>query len=401
MRNRERIQEITDKLHEGIKALFESGKYADYLRTMSKFSSYSFNNTILIAMQRPDASAVAGFKAWERNFDRHVVKGAKGIAIIQPAPYKKTVEETVLDADGNTVYNQDGSKMTREVEKIMEGYKVGYVFALEDTEGTPLPSIVSTLNGDVPNYDEFIDVLKTVSPVPIIYEPINSRANGFFNLETRDIHVDSSLPELQRLKTTVHEMAHSLLHDKIIGEDQEANRFEREVCAESVAYTVMSYYGFDTSDYSFGYIAGWSEGKELKELQSKMSLIQKTSNTLITSIDKEFLKRRMSEADELTFKCSEGYIHIQKASDGGYDFSLYDQNLCLIDGGRFDSEQTMDGAAVEIMQSLDIDPDAAVLQNGETFQEHLANAATQKDDLSEKNTYDEKQERSCHIRRKL
>lgn len=399
MKNREKIQEITDKLHDGIQELFESGKFADYLRTMSRFSSYSFNNTVLIAMQRPDASAVAGFKAWERNFDRHVMKGAKGIAIIQPAPYRTKVQEAILDTDGNAILNEDGSKATREVEKVMEGYKVGYVFALEDTEGKPLPTIVSTLSGDVPNYDEFIDVLKTVSPVPISYEPIHSHANGYFSLANRDIHVDSSLPELQRLKTTIHEMAHSLLHDKVIGEDQEANRFEREVCAEAVAYTVMSYYGFDTSDYSFGYIAGWSEGKELKELQEKMSLIQKTANTLITSIDKEFLKRRMNEAEELTFKSGEGYLHIQKASDGGYDFSLYDQNFCLIDGGRFDSDQNMDTAVVEIMQSLDIDPDTAVLQNDEAFHESLASAEA--NDISEEhNTTEEKQERSCRIRRK-
>lgn len=287
----EKVKEITEQLHEGIKQLFQSDKYKDYLRTMSKFTNYSFNNTVLIAIQRPEAQAVAGYRAWQTKFDRHVKKGSKAIAIIEPTIWKKQKQEIIVDDKGNPMRDEDGNIIKQKSEERLTGFKVGHVFAYEDTEGKELPSIVNLLNKDVEGYDGLMDVIKTISPVPIYFETIGSAANGYFNLETRDIHVESSLPELQKVKTTIHEMAHSLLHDKISGEDPDANNYEREVCAESVAFTVCSYLGLDTSDYSFGYVGGWSSGKELKELQEKMEIIRKTANTIIDKIETEVLTR--------------------------------------------------------------------------------------------------------------
>ncbi len=291
----EKVKEITEQLHEGIMQLFQSDKYRDYLRAMSKFTNYSFNNTVLIALQRPDTQAVAGYRAWQTKFDRHVKKGSKAISIIEPTTWKREKQEIVVDDDGIPIKNQDGEIVRQKIEQQILGFKVGHVFAYEDTEGKPLPSVVNLLDCEVDGYDKLMDILKTVSPVPVHFEPIPSAANGYFNLETRDIHVDSSLSEMQKIKTTIHEMAHSLLHDKISGADPEANKYEREVCAESVAFTVCNYLGLDTSEYSFGYIGGWSSGHELKELQEKMEIIRKTANTLISSIETEVLNRNITK----------------------------------------------------------------------------------------------------------
>lgn len=349
---KDKVKEITEKLHQGIKDLFESDKYKNYLKTLSKFTNYSFNNTILIALQRPDATCVAGFRAWENKFDRHVKKGSKGIQIIEPAPYKRTVQEVVKDEHGKPVLDSAGKEVTRDLEKTMQGFKVGYVFAYEDTEGTPLPEVVNILDKEVKDYDLMMDVLKKISPVPIVFEEINSAANGFYHLETRDIHIDSRLPQLQALKTTIHEIAHSILHDKIVGEDIEANRFEREVCAESVAYTVANYLGLDTSDYSFGYIGGWSKGRELKELQQKMELIRKTANSIISDIEKELMSMKMNESESLAFKNATGYLYIQK-NDDNYDYAVYGIDFRELSKGNLTNQNMdMNDAVKEIMKTV-------------------------------------------------
>ena len=347
---KDKVKEITERLHQGIKDLFESEKYKTYLKTMSKFTNYSFNNTILIALQRPDATCVAGFRAWEKNFDRHVKKGSKGIQIIEPAPYRKTIQEVVKDEHGNPVLDKSGKEMTRDVEKTMQGFRVGYVFAYEDTEGVPLPEIVTVLDEEVKDYDVMMDVLKKISPVPICFEKIESAANGFYHLETRDIHIDSRLPQLQAVKTTIHEIAHSILHDKIIGEDIEANRFEREVCAESVAYTVSSYLGLDTSDYSFGYIGSWSKGRELKELQQKMELIRKTANTIIADIEKELMSLKMNESESLAFKSGTGYLYVSK-DEQQYIYEIYGMDFqTLYKGSLANGSMSMNDAVKEVMK---------------------------------------------------
>jgi Zn-dependent peptidase ImmA (M78 family) len=293
----EKIKELTEKLHDGIKELYESDKYRNYLRTMAKFTNYSFNNTILIWAQRPDASAVAGYRAWQTKFDRTVNPGAKGIMIYEPTSFKRTLHEKVLDQDGNPIKDQDGNFVTREVERTFPSFKVGYVFAYEDTSGKPLPSIVSILDKDVDNYDTLMNALQTVSPAPIRFEPIPGTANGYYDLEKREICVDSALPQMQKLKTSIHEIAHGILHDKVTGEDPLATQREMEVSAESVAFVVCSYLGLDTSDYSFGYVGGWSAGKELKELQQKMEVIRKAANTIISGIEAELMKNTISETE--------------------------------------------------------------------------------------------------------
>ena len=294
----EKIKELTEKLHEGIQELYQSDKYRDYLRTMAKFTNYSFNNTILIWAQRPDASAVAGYRAWQTKFGRTVNPGAKGIMIYEPTSFKRTLHEVVTDPDGNPVLDQDGNKVTREVERTFPSFKVGYVFSYEDTSGKPLPSIVSILNQDVDNYDTLMNALQTVSPAPIRFEPVPGTANGYYDLVKREICVDSSLPQLQKIKTAIHEIAHSVAHDLVDGIDQGATRRDQEVTAESVAFVVCSYLGLDTSDYSFGYIGGWSSGMELKELQTKMEVIRKAANTIISGIEAELMKNTVAETQE-------------------------------------------------------------------------------------------------------
>lgn len=293
----EKIKELTEQLHEGIKELFESDRYREYLQAMAKFYNYSFNNSLLIWAQRPDATAVAGYRAWQTKFDRVVNPGAKGIMIIEPAPYKRTLHEKVMDADGNAVKDQDGKEITREVERTYQSFKVGYVFAYEDTSGKPLPSIVSILDKDVDNYDTLMNALQTISPAPIRFEDFNNGANGYYDLVKREIVVKASLPQAQKIKTAIHEISHSILHDKIDGLDQEANKREMEVSAESVAFVVCSYLGLDTSEYSFGYVGGWSAGKELKELQQKMEVIRSTANTIITGIEAQLMKETIQETE--------------------------------------------------------------------------------------------------------
>ena len=287
----EKIKELTEKLQAGIQELHDSEKYRDYLRTMAKFHHYSFNNSLLIWAQRPDATAVAGYRAWQTKFGRTVNPGAKGIMIYAPSSYKRTLREVVTDADGNPVLDKDGNKVTREVEQTFPNFKISYCFAYEDTSGKPLPSIVSILDKDVDNYDSVMDALRKISPAPIRFDSVGGGANGYYDLVNREIVVKDTLPQAQKIKTAVHEVAHSILHDKIDGLDQEATKREMEVSAESVAFVVCSWLGLDTSEYSFGYVGGWSAGKELKELQQKMEKIRTTASMIISGIDGELMQQ--------------------------------------------------------------------------------------------------------------
>lgn len=287
----EKIKELTEKLQAGIQELHDSEKYRDYLRTMAKFHHYSFNNSLLIWAQRPDATAVAGYRAWQTKFGRTVNPGAKGIMIYAPSSYKRTLREVVTDADGNPVLDKDGNKVTREVERTFPNFKISYCFAYEDTSGKPLPSIVSILDKDVDNFDSVMDALRKISPAPIRFDSVGGGANGYYDLVNREIVVKDTLPQAQKIKTAVHEVAHSILHDKIDGLDQEATKREMEVSAESVAFVVCSWLGLDTSEYSFGYVGGWSAGKELKELQQKMEKIRTTASLIISGIDGELMQQ--------------------------------------------------------------------------------------------------------------
>ena len=298
----EKIKELTEKLQAGIQELYDSAKYRDYLCTMAKFHHYSFNNSLLIWAQRPDATAVAGYRAWQTKFGRTVNPGAKGIMIYEPSSYKRTLREVVTDEDGNPVLDKDGNKVTRAVERTFPTFKVGYVFAYEDSSGPPLPRIVSIIDKDVSNYDSVMDALRKVSPAPIRFDSVSGGANGYYDLLKREIVVKDTLPQAQKIKTAVHEVAHSILHDKIDGLDQEANKREMEVEAESISFCVTSWLGIDTSDYSFGYVAGWSAGKELKELQTKMEIIRSTAHTIISGIEAEIMKETIEEAEAMEQK---------------------------------------------------------------------------------------------------
>ena len=288
----EKLKEITDRLEQGITELFDSERYKEYLRVMSKFHNYSFNNTLLITMQKPDASLIAGFTAWKNQFQRNVKKGEKGIKIIAPSPFKIKQETEKIDPQTQKpVIGRDGKPVTEEKEITIPAYKVVSVFDVSQTEGKELPDIaVDALTGDVEQYSDFFAALEKTSPVPIGFEKIEGGAHGYYHLEDKRIALDEGMSELQTLKTAIHEIAHAKLHDIDLNapKDEQQPRVDRrtrEVEAESVAYTVCQHYGLDTSDYSFGYVAGWSSGRELAELKSSLETIRSAAADIINSID--------------------------------------------------------------------------------------------------------------------
>lgn len=303
----QRVKEITDKLEEGLKELFESEKYKSYLSTMSKFHNYSFNNTLLIAMQKPDATLVAGYKAWQKNFDRHVNKGEKAIRILAPAPYKIKEERDKLDpVTGELLFDENGMPQKENVEITIPAFCPVSVFDVSQTDGKPIPELETVeLLQTVEGYEDFVKALMEVAPVPIGFEDIPGESKGYFHTEEKRIAVQENMSEIQTLKTMVHEVAHSMLHNKELNKDIDApvkDRNTKEVEAESIAYTVCQHFGIDTSDYSFGYIAGWSSGKEMTELKASLDTIRRTASELITGIEGQLqalqLNRAMEQAEE-------------------------------------------------------------------------------------------------------
>lgn len=289
---KQKVQEITDKLEEGLKELFESEKYKTYLSTMSKFHNYSFNNTLLIAMQKPEATLVAGYKAWQKNFERHVNKGEKAIRILAPAPYKIKEERDKLDpVTEEMMFDENGMPQKEQVEVTIPAFRAVSVFDVSQTDGKPIPELeAQELLSTVEGYEDFVQALMNVAPVPIGFEDIPGDSKGYFHTEEKRIAVQENMSESQTLKTMVHEVAHSMLHNKEINRDDlieepAKDRNTKEVEAESVAYTVCQHFGIDTSGYSFGYIAGWSSGKDMKELKSSLDTIRKTASELITGIE--------------------------------------------------------------------------------------------------------------------
>ena len=285
----DRMKEITDRLETGIQELFESERYKAYLTSMSKFHSYSFNNTLLIAMQ--GGQLVAGYNKWRDDFHRNVKRGEKGIKILAPAPYKVKKEVPKLDEQGQPVMDKDGNPVTEKKEIQVPAFKIVSVFDVSQTEGEPLPSIgVDELAGSVEQYEDFFKALEQTSPVPMAFEDIPGGSHGYYHLTEKRIAIQENMSELQTLKTAIHEIAHAKLHaiDPDAPVTEQADRPDsrtREVQAESVAYAVCQHYGLDTSDYSFGYVAGWSSGKDLKELRASLETIRATAHELITAID--------------------------------------------------------------------------------------------------------------------
>lgn len=278
---REKIKCITDKLEEGVRAIFDSGQYREYLEFLSRFHHYSFNNVILIKMQLPTASFVAGYGDWLKKHHRYVKKGEKAIRILAPTPYKKKMEVDVIGPDGST--------QTEEKEVMVPCFKIVNVFDVSQTDGEPLPTLgVDELDGTVEQYDAFMAALESVSPAPIGFEDIPGTSQGYYHHIERRIAIQEGMPQLQTLKTGIHEVAHAILH--AWPEDGKKpkdgpDRHTREVQAESVAYTVCQHYGLETSDYSFAYIAGWSSGRDVKELKESLCVIRQTAHDLIAAID--------------------------------------------------------------------------------------------------------------------
>ena len=303
----EKLKEITDRLEQGIAELFDSERYKEYLKVMSKFHNYSFRNTVLIAMQKPDASLVAGFSALKNNFERNVMKGQKGIKIIAPSPYKIKQEMQKIDPHTQKpIIGKDGKPVTEEKEVTIPAYKVVSVFDVSQTEGKELPDIaVDELTGDVDRYKDFFAALEKTSPVPIAFENIEGGSHGYYHLEDKRIAINEGMSELQTLKTAIHEIAHAKLHDIDLNAPKDeqqphVDRRTREVEAESVAYTVCQHYGLDTSDYSFGYVAGWSSGRELSELKSSLETIRSAAAEIINSIDENLAELQKAQDKEQT-----------------------------------------------------------------------------------------------------
>ena len=294
----DKMKEITDRLEQGILGIYESDRYADYLRTMSKFHNYSFNNTILIAMQ--GGSLVKGYKQWEKEFDRHVKPGEKAIKIIAPAPFTVKKQMEKIDPDTQKpVFDKDGKTVTEEKEIQIPAFRVVSVFDVSQTEGKELPDLgIKELMGDVEQYQDFFAALERTSPFDISFEALGGSVKGRCNYEEKRIFINEGMDELQNIKTAIHEIAHATLHDIDKDAPERPDRRTREVQAESVAYAVCQHYGLDTSDYSFGYIAGWSSGKELAELKGSLETIRSTAATLIDTIDGHFAEIQQAQDKE-------------------------------------------------------------------------------------------------------
>ena len=454
--NRERLQEITAGIEQGIKELFESDKYRRYLSVMSRFHRYSVNNTMLIYMQRPDATLVAGYNKWKNQFSRHVKRGEHGITIIAPTPYKKKIEEQKLDPDTKApMLDKDGKVIMEEKEIEIPLFRPVKVFDVSQTDGKPLPELASSLSGNVQNYEVFMEALRRSAPVPIEFEPMDANMDGYFSSDQQRIAIREGMSEVQTVSAAVHETAHSKLHDpkrtkpeptwkvvmvsdggtkrdfsqgfateaeakqfaadadwRFVDENQFEWRLEveedhvaevqaakdrhtEEVQAESISYAVCQYYGIQTADNSFGYIASWSQGKELKELRASLEVINKTAGELISDIDrhyKEICKERgidltaqpeqavprqeaapelapevavqqpteetpntpapSAEAQEALLLVDDAtYLHVQPC-DTGWDYTLYDAaTMKQLDGGQLDApELPLSTAALKICE---------------------------------------------------
>lgn len=378
--NKDRMREIVDSIENGIKELFESDKYRQYLSTMSRFHRYSVNNTMLIYMQRPDATHVAGFNKWRDQFGRNVLKGEKGIRIIAPTPYKKKIEEIKTDPETNApVLDADGKAIIEEKEIRIPMFKVVSVFDVSQTAGKPLPQLAADLSGNVQQYEVFMEALRRASPVPMEIKSVARDTDGFFSAKAQSITIRAGMSEVQTVCAAVHEIAHAKLHDyehmteladdgETILVPGEKSRNTEEVEAESISYAVCQYYGIETGENSFGYIATWSKGKELKELRASLETINKTASELITDIDRHFAeicKERgidrenlaaaeqpsveAPEAEKLYMVDNDKYIHVQR-SDTGIDYTIYDAGSAkALDGGVLDgTEQQLSAAALGI-----------------------------------------------------
>lgn len=375
---KERLKEITDSIETGIKELFESDKYKSYLQTMSRFHKYSLNNTILISMQKPDATLVAGFNKWRDGFSRHVKKGEKGIKIIAPTPYKIKKQREKLDPQTKApILDASGKVQTEEVEVQIPMYRVVSVFDVSQTYGEPLPTLASNLTGNVEQFEVFMEAIKRTAPVPIEIKPMPDNTDGYYHTEDKRIAIREGMSEVQTVSAVIHEVAHSLLHNREMEKELQAQQDENakpvkpkdrnteEVEAESISFAVCSYYGIQTAENSLGYIASWSKGRELAELRASLETINKTSSELISGIDKHFaeiVKERgidLNAETDLSQQApdpNKGQI-----TEGGYNIEVdghtgtwYVIDTEVVDGAKYfllEHEEHGDGAACVIVDS--------------------------------------------------
>ena len=292
---KQQMKEITERLEQGVKDIFTSEMYTTYLRTMAKFHNYSFNNTLLIAMQRPDATLVAGFNAWKNKFNRYVKKGEKGIQIIAPAPIKEVEEREKIDKDtGLAVLNENGEPEIERVEYVVPRFRVTTVFDVSQTDGEPIPSLeVNELTASVKDYALLTAAIEQVSPVPMRFDEIEGEAKGYYSDIDKEICIQVGMGESQTIKTMIHEVAHAMLHnsDLMKQRGEEKDRLTKETEAESIAFTVCSALGIDTSDYSFPYVASWASGKEMKELKDSMDTIRLTAADFLEKLEAAVAER--------------------------------------------------------------------------------------------------------------
>lgn len=295
----EKMSEIQERLMNGTKEIYESGKWAEYISVMSKFPNYSINNCILIASQCPHASYVCGYKKWNE-FNRNVVKGESGIMIFAPIKGKVEVEEPKFDERNQPVLNDDGTQTTERVTREYKSFRPCYVFDLSQTEGDPLPSLTTRLEAGVEDYEKLKEVLISISPVPVSFEEVPGSANGFYSPTEMRIVVQEGMPELQTIKTMLHEIAHATYGHG--SKEDKWDKQSKEIQAESAAFWVAGMLGLDTGDYSFGYITGWSKDREVSELKENLELIKNTANELVTKIDEKLAelesKQEMPEESE-------------------------------------------------------------------------------------------------------
>ena len=325
------MEEITGKLEKGVKDIFKTENYKEYLNFCAKLPRYSVNNQILIMLQKPDATMCQSFTGW-KDMNRFVKKGEKGIRILAPSPYKMQKEQDKTDASGKTVLDKDGEPVKETVEITVNAFKPVSTFDVSQTEGEPLPTIgVNELTGSVEGYESLLAAIKEVVPVPISFEQIDSRAKGYFHLEENRIVVQEGMSEAQTVKTLLHEASHQALHSReaMAGSDEKKSKNQKECEAESVAYVVCRHYGIDTSDYSFAYVATWSADKEVPELKASLDTIRRTASDLIVKIDEKVQSRSVTQdidkfiaghGDELHFDIPEsgqpaGFIKIEPPVD--------------------------------------------------------------------------------------
>lgn len=372
----QQMKEITERLEQGVKELFTSEMYTEYLKTMSQFHNYSFNNTLLIAMQKPDATLVAGYQAWQKKFKRQVKKGEKGIQIIAPAPIREKEEIEKFDPETNEpILRPDGQPETEEVVHIIPRFRIATVFDVSQTYGEPLPELETPeLMGNVENYEVFMQALREISPVPIRFDEIESDAKGYYSTVNKETVIQRGMSEMQTMKTGIHETTHAKLHDREIMEElgEKKNQMTREVEAESVAYTVCQYFGLDTSDYSFPYIAGWSSSVDMKELRASMDTIRKTAGEMIDGMTEvmQQLMREQPEKEEL-----EETVGFVKNQEKYQEVELFDVPA-LFANGRVDQAILPPGIYRYELRGSDYDPGYPLTVENHVTVNHAATVLT-------------------------